>query len=239
LTACNLFAQSQHPIRSDHRSIDRRSWQRLDEDAKAAFIDSVKVTREKQRETSMKMMRTRYDSLMEVSRKTGGPAPEPLPPMEDYFPPIRLVEPEELPDYKPPFAANSVRGDADGNVWIRPNPMKPMPGGPVYDVVNGEGVLIDRVQFQPNRTLVGFGPGGIVYVGVRDPRGVRLERVRLSDAAGAQPEGVPSGPPAERPAPGRVPPPPPAAGSAPPAAGSPPPPTGSPPPPPPPPSATR
>ena len=154
-------------------------WQRLDEDAKVRFIDSVKVTREKQRETMIKMMQTRYDSLMELSRKTGSAPPEPMPAMNEMYAPINLVAPEELPDYKPPFSSGSVRADADGNVWIRTNPMKPTPGGPIYDVVNGKGELIDRIQFPLQRTLVGFGPGGIIYTGVRGPRGVQLERVRF------------------------------------------------------------
>jgi hypothetical protein len=189
-------------------------WQRLDEDGKAKFLDSVKVAREKQRETSMKMMQTRYDSLMEVSRKTGGPAPEPMPPVQDMYPPINMVGPDEIPDYKPPFGASAVRADADGNLWIRTNPMKPTPGGPIYDIVNGEGVLIDRVQFPVTRTLVGFGPGGIIYVGTRGPRGVMLERVPLhgpppepADASRGAPP--PSGAPVPRPAVPTQPPPPP------------------------------
>ena len=177
-------------------------WQRLDEDAKAKFLDSVKVAREKQRETSIRNMQTRYDSLMEVARKSGGPEPSPLPPMNDYYPPITMVAPDELPDYKPPFSSGSVRADADGNIWIRTNPMKPTPGGSVYDVVNGKGELIDRILFPATRTLVGFGPGGIIYTGVRGPRGVQVERVRL-DGPPPEPAGSPpsAAPPSTRPPP--------------------------------------
>ena len=169
-------------------------WQRLDEDRKASFLDSVRVAREKQREESIKTTIARYDSMMEVARKGEGPEPQPLPPMNEYYPPITMVGPDELPDYRPPFATGAVRADADGNVWIRTVPMKPTPGGQVYDVVNGSGVVIDRIQIQPQRTLVGFGPGGIVYVGVRDPKGVRLERVRLSDPP-PEPPTIRMGPP--------------------------------------------
>ena len=220
-------------------------WQRLDEDRKAAFLDSVKVAREKQREQSIKMMIARYDSLMEVSRKTGGPQPDPLPSMNDYYPPTNMVDPEELPDYRPPFTSGAVRADADGNIWIRTAPMKPTPGGPVYDVVNGKGELIDRIQIQPQRTLVGFGPGGIVYVGTRDAKGVHLERVRLSDPPpepptvrmptpggrppGARPDSTaqPGTPPVGSPAPGSAPVP--ATGSPPPSGAPPTAPTGRPP----------
>jgi hypothetical protein len=185
-------------------------WQRLEE--KQAYIDSVRTAREKQREQSLKFTQTRYDSLMELSRKTGSQPPEPLPPLDQMYPPIQLVDADELPDYKPPFGPNAVRADADGNVWIRTNPMKPTPGGPVYDIVNGNGELVDRVQIAASRTLVGFGPGGIVYVGVRDPRGVRLERVRLNDPVAAQNTNAPGAAPIARPAqPGAPPPAPPPA----------------------------
>ena len=173
-------------------------WQRLDEDAKTKFLDSVKVAREKQRETSIRNMQARYDSLMEVARKSGGPEPSPLPAMNDYYPPINMVSPDELPDYKPPFSSGAVRADADGNIWIRTNPMKPTPGGLVYDVVNGRGELVDRILFPATRTLVGFGPGGIIYTGVRGPRGVQLERVRFN---GPPPEPPPASPPPTRPPP--------------------------------------
>jgi hypothetical protein len=175
-------------------------WQRLDEDTKAKFVDSVKIAQEKQREASMQRMQARYDSLMEVSRKTGAAPPEAFP-ISEMFAPIHVVDADELPDYKPPFGVGSVRADADGNLWIRTNPMKPTSGGPVYDIVNGNGELVDRVQISPPRTLVGFGPGGIVYVGSRDPRGVRLERVRLNDPVAAPGEATPGAtPPAGRPA---------------------------------------
>ena len=182
-------------------------WQRIED--KRAFIDSVRVAREKQREQSLKFTQARYDSLMELSRKTGSQPPEPLPPLEQMYPPIQLVDADEIPDYRPPFGTNSVRADADGNIWIRTNPMKPTPGGPVYDIVNGNGELVDRVQIAPARTLVGFGPGGVVYVGARDARGVRLERVRLNDPVAVQNTETPG---AGAPGPARPAPPPPPPG---------------------------
>jgi hypothetical protein len=49
----------------------------------------------------------------------------------------------------------------------------------VYDVVNRRGELIDRVKLPPFRVIAGFGPGGIVYMGVRDGTGTRLERAQV------------------------------------------------------------
>ncbi len=105
---------------------------------------------------------------------TGGVAPPP-PTIRE----LAMVPYDELPDYRPPFAAGAARADADGNVWIRTNPVKPVPGGPIYDVVNAQGEMIDRLQLPPGYTLVGFGKGKVVYLSMRDAKGIHLARVRL------------------------------------------------------------
>jgi hypothetical protein len=95
---------------------------------------------------------------------------------------LNFVPASELPDYKPPFFGGSVRADTDGNLWIRTIPTKAIPGGPVYDVINKKGELVERVQVPENRTLVGFGAGGTVYLAVRDSptaTSVYLERVKV------------------------------------------------------------
>lgn len=79
---------------------------------------------------------------------------------------VSFVAADELPDYKPPFFAGSVRADADGRLWIRTIPTKAIPGGPVYDVINNQGELIERAQVPSDRTIVGFGAGGVVYLRV-------------------------------------------------------------------------
>ena len=92
------------------------------------------------------------------------------------IPPLQFVGAAELPDYAPPFAPGAARGDADGNLWIRTSNV--MAGGSVYDVINVSGELIDRVQMPAGRVIAGFGTGGVVYMGVRDATGVRLEAAR-------------------------------------------------------------
>ena len=93
------------------------------------------------------------------------------------MPPLQLVEASELPDYKPPFSMGATRADADGNVWVRLIATKPMPG-PVYDVIDKSGKLIDRVVLPPNSATAGFGPG-VVYVAVRAAHGLHLQRASL------------------------------------------------------------
>jgi hypothetical protein len=90
-----------------------------------------------------------------------------------------LVRPADLPDYKPPVALTSAKADGDGNLWVRALPMRPTPGGIIYDVINRAGVMVDRIQLPPAYQLVGFGPGRIVYLSNRDATGLHLSRVRL------------------------------------------------------------
>jgi hypothetical protein len=93
---------------------------------------------------------------------------------------ISVMPAAELPDYRPPIATGgAVRPDADGNLWIRTIPPRPIPGGPVYDLISPQGELINRLQTPPGYTIVGFGKGKIVYLSMRDASGIHLARVRL------------------------------------------------------------
>jgi hypothetical protein len=104
----------------------------------------------------------------------GGVAPPP-PVMRD----ILVVQPEDVPDYRPPFAERAARADAEGNLWVRIIPPKPIPGGPIYDVISPQGELVDRLQIPTGYTLVGFGKGKVVYLSVRDATGLHLAKVVL------------------------------------------------------------
>ena len=90
---------------------------------------------------------------------------------------VDFVDPSELPDYRPAFRQGAARGDADGNLWIRTS--KSVNGGSVYDVINNKGELTDRVLVPPGRVIAGFGPGGMVYMGVVDGTVTRVERARM------------------------------------------------------------
>jgi hypothetical protein len=106
---------------------------------------------------------------------SGGVVPQP--PMLRQ---VSVMPASELPDYRPPIATNgAVRADMEGNLWIRIVPPKPIPGGPVYDIVSPQGELVNRLQTPPGYTLVGFGKGKIVYLTMRDATGIHLARVRL------------------------------------------------------------
>jgi hypothetical protein len=81
--------------------------------------------------------------------------------------PGAMVATSDIPDFMPVFDrfGNSVLADADTNVWIhgRASPGKPSP----WDVVDRRGVLVDRVIIPAGRTIVGFAPGGIIYLSRR------------------------------------------------------------------------
>ena len=90
-----------------------------------------------------------------------------------------VMSTSDLPDYRPPFSSGAVRADADGNLWIRTNPPKPVPGGAVWDVVSRDGGVIDRLQLPQGYAIVGFGKGKVVYLSMRDQSGIKLARVLL------------------------------------------------------------
>ena len=42
-----------------------------------------------------------------------------------------------------------------------------------------QGALIDRIQVPKDRTVVGFGTGGIVYLAVREGTTTKLEKAKI------------------------------------------------------------
>ena len=92
---------------------------------------------------------------------------------------VVYVPASDLPDYQPAFFAGSTRADADGNLWIRTIPTTPLAGGPVYDVINRKGEIVERVQVPANRTIVGFGAGGSVFLLNREGATTTLERASV------------------------------------------------------------
>jgi hypothetical protein len=171
-------------------------WQRLDDDAKVAVIDSAKKAFEAARAAAAS---GDPSAASAASAALGGGAPRMVINMSTGgggggggiaqrmmadgmgggaagFGNVSFVSPAELPDYRPAFSAGAARGDADGNLWIRTTATRAGAAGPIYDVVNRRGELIDRIQIPAGRQIVGFGKGGVVYMVARDPSGSWLER---------------------------------------------------------------
>ena len=177
-------------------------WRRLSDEDKVAFIDSVKAARERMGANAPMVMTPGGAAQIVMGGAVGGGAgPGGVGERVMVFgggpagpggpgggaargqdstnrprPQMNFVSPSELPDYQPPFFAGAVRADAQGNVWIRTIATKAIAGGPVYDVVNRQGELVDRVQIPAGRMIVAFGPNGDVYLTSRDEQTTKLEK---------------------------------------------------------------
>ena len=85
----------------------------------------------------------------------------------------------DLPDYMPAFTQTSARPDADGNLWIRTTTPGAQPGNFVYDVINNQGNLVDRVDVPKGMTIIGFGKGGAVYLSQREGYAFRVLKATI------------------------------------------------------------
>jgi hypothetical protein len=164
-------------------------WQRLTDDDKVAFIDSVKAARERLGANAPSPLGGAGaqggggGGAPTVQIFMGQGAPGGGPPggarMGGPAPQMNFIPANELPDYKPPFFSNSTRADTDGNLWIRTIPTSAIAGGPVYDVINRKGEIVERVQIPVGRSILGFGAGGAVYLLNRDGATATIERASV------------------------------------------------------------
>lgn len=144
-------------------------WERISDSMKVAILDSVKAADS-----------VRAAAALAARPPVGGRIPTTGTQV------LRYIDPSDLPDYWPPFPrrpdtsgpGRSAWADADGDIWIRAFFASPVAGGSVYDVVNRQGKLIDRVQLPGGTNLVGFGRG-VVYLVSREGGGYRVARARI------------------------------------------------------------
>ena len=155
-------------------------WKRLSDADKQALIDSLRVEREK-RENDPNAMPTMVSAAsLKAAAEGGPPITKANQPKQDVE---REVEISEIADYYPPLRQGAVKADADANIWILPTTSAQSKNGElVYDVVNNRGVLIHRVRMPRERSIAGFGKGGVVYLMYRDadPKiGWTIERTHI------------------------------------------------------------
>jgi hypothetical protein len=127
-------------------------WERLDDDAKIAIRDSTLKT-------------------------LGGPVAGTLDSVATAWQRNAVIQASDLPDYRPAFVTGGLRSDAESRLWIRTTISHGLALGSVYDVVDAEGNLVDCIQLQPGRVILGFGKNGVVFTGFPDTGGVRIERI--------------------------------------------------------------
>jgi hypothetical protein len=89
-----------------------------------------------------------------------------------------VISADKISDYYPPLRPGAALADRDGNLWILPTTSSESHKGElVYDLVNDKGELFKRVRVPLGRLIVGFGPGGTVYMTSGDSKtGYVLER---------------------------------------------------------------
>lgn len=94
--------------------------------------------------------------------------------------PPASFEADSLPDFWPPVRERTLKSDPDGNVWVLPTTSLLANDGLVYDIVNRNGAIIERVKLPPGRRLLAVGYRGVVYMGYTPKGGlVRLERATI------------------------------------------------------------
>jgi hypothetical protein len=159
--------------RSESRRIPFR-WDHNPDEEKQRIADSINTQRQRQYDDRVARNQRQADSLKAAGRPVPSHLTRPLTKPD-------VVQMTDIPDYFPAYErqSNSMRADADTNIWIRPRPPRSQRGGTVYDIVNRRGELIDKVELPSGRTLIGFGPGGIVYLLARDAGSVKIEQVRF------------------------------------------------------------
>jgi hypothetical protein len=170
------------------------NWMKLDEQAKAGFLDSTQRAFDRIRQSrapagSIDLLNGLPATLQAqeivgtvigqpgkgcvegaprsagVGRGSSSGQSEPLP--------VNLLTPDLLPDYPPAFGLGSSVADRQGRVWVRTN--LTLGGGSLYDVIDRVDGQVERVLVPPGRVIVGFGARGRVFMAVRDSMGVRLE----------------------------------------------------------------
>jgi hypothetical protein len=145
-------------------------WYRPTPEDRKRLTDSMTLVRDRDIE---RMERDYQRDLAEATARGRAIDPEDIP-----FKPSPFSS-SEIPEIMPAFSRGAVRADADGNLWIEIKRYDGKASDPaVFDVVNRDGVLIDRVRMPPGKTLVGFGKGGHVYLQSSVPGGDRLERIK-------------------------------------------------------------
>jgi hypothetical protein len=155
-------------------------WQRLTDDDKVAVIDSATKAVEQMRSApaGANASAPAAGNRVVMNMTFGGDgAARGATTTAGALPPINLVSPSELPDYRPAFTQGAAKADLDDNLWIRTTAVRTGAiAGPIYDVINRQGQLVDRVQVPAGRVIVGFGKDGVVYMLARDESGNWLER---------------------------------------------------------------
>ena len=137
-------------------------WKRLDRTRKQFLVDSLRPS---------------LDSINEAPARTINTPDGPRQLRGRYA----FISLDKMGDYEQPITTGAVKADLHAQLWIVPHTTASAQGGVLYDVVNREGRLVERVQFPKNHALAGFGPNGDVYVLRIEGKHAFLERRKLNN----------------------------------------------------------
>jgi hypothetical protein len=139
-------------------------WQRLTAADKSRFVDSANTARQQS-----------YDASVARSAAAGSrlSLPPPVP-----------FEVAQIPDTLPALLTGTqqterVMADPDNRLWVLARHEGSSVTRLIYDIVDRQGKLVDRVQLPENRLLMGIGPNGTVYMMVSGNGPFTLERARF------------------------------------------------------------
>lgn len=150
-------------------------WHRMTDADRNAVLDSARITIDKELAAlRAKILNAPPAPARPASTDGSPPQRGPSGPAE---PTINVVDVSLLPEYRPAFQAGSAHADRKANLWIRTSDTAD--GAPVYEVIDRQGRLTDRIQFPRGRVLVGFGQGDTVLLGLLDGVGARVEESRI------------------------------------------------------------
>ena len=152
------------------------NWVRMTDEEKARFIDTLKVVLQKN------------DSTQQGSMMMFGMGPSNMPIWETL-----TVAPSEVPDYPPPFVPRATRVDPENRIWILERAPIGSKAPLVYDVIDRNGQIVDRVRMPPNAAVLGFGPNGSVYLSIT-PQNMSLAASMVQRTDVAAPPGAAQGP---------------------------------------------
>jgi hypothetical protein len=156
-------------------------WKRLSDADKQRIVDSANAEAQQKYDVEMAEGRTDSAAGRPYGPFRGMPASPFRPPRAVTANPLPHYDVNDMPDYVSPFVpgTRAFMADADNRVWIRVTRGGDRSTAETYDVVDRQGVLIDRVRLPEARQLIGFGPHEAVYLLGEDGGKQLLERARF------------------------------------------------------------
>lgn len=119
-------------------------WQRLNDQEKAALLDSAKSQRERA-----------IVRITDQAKRAGRLIP--------FVENVAFVDSSELPDYFPAFELNAVLPDAQDRFWVRVLPTTRTANNTFY-VVDSTGTVVYKVAIDKAYELIAFGSDGSIYL---------------------------------------------------------------------------